>query len=337
MNRLFCGALLVALVCCPGTAYAPKGNFALAAGSAAFQALPKEAVTVAAAASAAGPEPESGGSWEAPVALATGAVTCGLIMYAGTRADKRLKTGFQSLSCFHEDEALYQDLELEDDEDVLSNADSADDDAQDDSMECAACESVEGPSNSSNCKQLGAGKLWATRTAFPEGYKGGFNYDMANLQAARNWTCPCPQGTCLQRVDTLKLYEYRKKFQTTHKQKELRDACREEGEAHYSSDAGFSNTFAIGNVHDACFPAAGLAMGLSFGTFSRARADITLGRPRIAGRLSVKRELRSREIETMDAWIRKTRGGMEGAKSTDAPGTWHWEALRGTPLQRLRH
>ena len=37
----------------------------------------------------------------------------------------------------------------------------------------------------------GSGKLWS-KAQFPEGTQGAQNYEMANLMAAQQWSCPCP-------------------------------------------------------------------------------------------------------------------------------------------------
>ena len=72
----------------------------------------------------------------------------------------------------------------------------------------------------------GSGKLWS-KTQFPEGFKGAKNYELLNLSAAHDWTCPCPDQNCLSRErypSVFTLYEFRKDAQT--KSKGFRDTFR---------------------------------------------------------------------------------------------------------------
>ena len=79
-------------------------------------------------------------------------------------------------------------------------------------------------------------KLW-TNLQFPEGMNGARNYDLANLQAAQEWSCPCPDRiNCIgaDRLTVLALYEHRKVFQTkAHARGGKRDANRFDMQAHY--------------------------------------------------------------------------------------------------------
>ena len=133
-----------------------------------------------------------------------------------------------------------------------------------------------------------AGKLW-TKVQFPEGTDGPSNWDLANLAAAQEWDCPCVDcRNCIgsERIPLLHLYEYRKKFRTTAKSSGgFRDAARSEMEVRYDASQNiFMRSFKVGEVVDCCAASAGLAKGLSFGTFASARADVTKKRPKSEGR-----------------------------------------------------
>ena len=169
-----------------------------------------------------------------------------------------------------------------------------------------------------------AGKLW-TAQAFPEGTKGAANWDLRNLSMAQDWQCPCSDRNCLSRdryprVDPL--YDFRKGFQT--KSKGLRDTFRQDIlEPLYStSTRTFSRAVRIGERNDCCVESAGLAAGLSFGTFANARADVRLTRPTRSGRVDKKEKLVSKERQHLEAYIRNLRGTMEGTKGGDDPDTW---------------
>ena len=168
-----------------------------------------------------------------------------------------------------------------------------------------------------------AGKLW-TAQAFPEGTKGAANWDLRNLSMAQDWQCPCSDRNCLSRdryprVDPL--YDFRKGFQT--KSKGLRDTFRQDIlEPLYStSTRTFSRAVRIGERNDCCVESAGLAAGLSFGTFANARADVRLARPTRSGRVDKKEKLVSKERQHLEAYIRNLRGTMEGTKGGDDPDT----------------
>jgi spore coat protein U-like protein len=55
--------------------------------------------------------------------------------------------------------------------------------------------------------------------------------------------------------------------------------------AYSTSTASFARSVRIGQHNDCCIESAGLAAGLSFGTFANARADVRLDRPAHEGRV----------------------------------------------------
>lgn len=163
-----------------------------------------------------------------------------------------------------------------------------------------------------------AGKLW-TKVQFPEGTDGPSNWDLANLAAAQEWDCPCVDcRNCIgsERIPLLHLYEYRKKFRTTAKSSGgFRDAARSEMEVRYDASQNiFMRSFKVGEVVDCCAASAGLAKGLSFGTFASARADVTKKRPKSEGRREGAEKQQSVERAHLNAYIRVLRGGLEGPK-----------------------
>ena len=95
------------------------------------------------------------------------------------------------------------------------------------------------------------------------------NWDIANLTAAQQWNCPCSdRRNCIgeeRGIAVLQLYEHRKQFLTTCKQRGgMRDAFCKDLLAHYSaSSRSFSRSFVVGPLNDCCAAAAGLAAGLS--------------------------------------------------------------------------
>ena len=77
----------------------------------------------------------------------------------------------------------------------LEDSEASDEDNEDYNAggcsESSGGESDEGDSGESRARaKPAASKLWSS-AEFPEGTLGGKNYDMANLRAAQNWTCPC--------------------------------------------------------------------------------------------------------------------------------------------------
>ena len=163
------------------------------------------------------------------------------------------------------------------------------------------------------------GKLW-TKAQFPEGTKGQANWEIANLQAAQAWECPCADRfNCIgeERLSFLKLYEYRKSWQTTAAPAGggMRDMARQELEGHYDKAAGmFTRSFVVGPVGDCCAPSSGLAKGLAFATWANSRADVTLARPMGPGRAKTKQEVETKERAHLSAWLRSRMTGFEGPK-----------------------
>ena len=171
-----------------------------------------------------------------------------------------------------------------------------------------------------------AGKLWS-KVEFPEGCAPiQASWDMDNLLAAQNWSCPCAdRSNCISadRLSVLELYEYRKKFLTTcANEGGKRDATRKEMSQHADGAGNISRSFVVGPVNDCCVASAGLAKGISFGTWASARADLRRKRPMKVGRKRVRVRRESMQRRTLEAYIRMIREGMEGAKGRDAPYNW---------------
>ena len=175
-----------------------------------------------------------------------------------------------------------------------------------------------------------AAKLWGN-AQFPEGVRPmQANWDIANLTAAQQWNCPCTdRRNCIgeeRGIAVLQLYEHRKQFLTTCKQRGgMRDAFCKDLLAHYSaSSRSFSRSFVVGPLNDCCAAAAGLAAGLSVQSYSNARADVR------KNRISTTRHERKRKRATkvshdrsiLDAYVRRLRGTFEGSKGKQALG-WH--------------
>ena len=169
-------------------------------------------------------------------------------------------------------------------------------------------------------------KLW-TNAQFPEGtHPMSCNWDMANLQAAQNWTCPCTdRRNCIgseRGLGVLQLYELRKTFLTTCSTAGgKRCSLEREMRGHYSSaTSSFSRSFVVGPLNDCCVASAALAKGVSFQTFANARADVRKGRSPMT------REARKRkrgdkvthDRGIIDAYIRRLRGTYEGSKGKES-------------------
>ena len=175
----------------------------------------------------------------------------------------------------------------------------------------------------SSAKRSSSVKLWS-KGQFPEGTDGASNYDLANLQAAQEWECPCTdRRNCIgsERVNVLKLYDHRKAFRTTAAQHGgLRDANRLQLEAHYDRSARcFTRSFVVGGHGDCCAASAGLANGISFATFANSRADVVKERTWHAGRCQLRSNQQSAERAHLEAYIRSVRGSMEGPKGGSQP------------------
>ena len=169
-----------------------------------------------------------------------------------------------------------------------------------------------------------AGKLWTARQ-FPEGTSAAHNWDQDNLLAAQKWECPCTDRVSCISSDRIQLTElgwYRKTFRLQHKGTSggMRDACRRELEAHYDKKtSSFTRSFVIGPVGDCCAASAGLAKGLSFGTFASARADAIHDRPWHKDRVQRRGRKLGEERAHLLAYIRTLKAGYEGPKGGSDP------------------
>ena len=156
------------------------------------------------------------------------------------------------------------------------------------------------------------------------------NWDMANLAAAQNWSCPCTdRRNCIgaeRGISLIHLYEHRKAFLSTCQQRDgKRNALARDLHLHYSSaSASFSRSFVVGPRNDCCAAAAALAAGVSYQTFTNARADVTKNRS------STKKERGQRRTQvvsaarsTIDAYVRRLRGTYEGAKGKETTQQWY--------------
>ena len=86
-------------------------------------------------------------------------------------------------------------------------------------------------------------------------------------------------------------------------------------QGHYDEGLNtFTRSFVVGPVGDCCAASAGLAKGLSFGTFANSRADITQKRPWHAGRVKLKANQESEERAHLEAYIRELRKDMWKAR-----------------------
>ena len=138
-----------------------------------------------------------------------------------------------------------------------------------------------------------SGQLWGTEL-FPSGISISAVADMKNLEKALAWQCSCSKlsVSCLDvsRVNVCELYAHRTAFQLracTGGGK--RDTLRKDLESHYDEEkCAFQHTFKIGKLASHCAPAFGVACGVAFETFKRARTDVTRKRPLRAGRLAKK-------------------------------------------------
>lgn len=164
-----------------------------------------------------------------------------------------------------------------------------------------------------------SGKLWTNRQ-FPEGYKGHARWDLANITAAQAWSCPCKdRRNCIgeERISPIALAIHRKEFQTrlSSKQGDMRDSTRESLAQHYSAITGqFSRSFVVGELNDCCAASRGLADGLSWNTWSKARTDLRKNRPLHKGRCKAREERQSDARRCIEAYIRELCESMEGSK-----------------------
>ena len=184
-------------------------------------------------------------------------------------------------------------LDEDDESDGVETPESfaSDDDGWANDEECIVAAAVDGDDDADADAEELVEAIEVPRTAklkpyasaqFPDGYHPGFVCSMDNLKAAQDWSCPChDRRNCIgqERIDIFKLYEFRKAFKGAHNNASLRDAMRAELQAHYDeAGGGFTRSFVVAGRGDCCATSAGLARGMSFGTFSSARADVTHGR-----------------------------------------------------------
>lgn len=219
----------------------------------------------------------------------------------------------------------YSDNESEDGAMEEEELESEDDE---DNETCETC--GDDGADAQGAKRPSTGKLWS-RVQFPEGVGNTTNCDMANLQAALEWRCPClDRPNCL-RLNIVELYQHRKEWRTQEAPKNggLRDAMRKELANHTDEQSGkLMRSFRVGPYGDCCAPAAGLAKGLSFATFSAARADNSLDRPWRKGRQKAAANVQSEERAVLEAWIRREKEKMEGPKGGSDPNDkWHTNYL----------
>ena len=195
-------------------------------------------------------------------------------------------------------------------EEATSNmCEDASSDDSDDSDEPSGDECV--PSTTSAAQV----KLW-TNAQFPEGMTPlANNWDMANLSAAQDWTCPCSdRRNCIgaeRGLTVLQLYEHRKGFLTTcNSTGGKRDSFVSEIRGHYQHwhTRSFSRSFVVGPLNDCCVASVGLAKGLSFQTFANARADVRNNRTATTkvDRKRKRGEKVSGERSIIDAYIRRS-------------------------------
>ena len=167
-----------------------------------------------------------------------------------------------------------------------------------------------------HARSTGAGKLWGPNQ-FPEGMTGAYCWDWLNIQAAQAWECPCADvRNCIgaDRIRPEALLIHRKEV-ITKMRINKRDTLRLQLGEHYSkTDRCFSRSFVVGGLNDCCAASSGLAAGISWSTWSRARADLTRDKPMHAGRSKEKEQRESDARRMINAYLRDLASGMEGSK-----------------------
>ncbi|KAL1521156.1 hypothetical protein AB1Y20_022709 [Prymnesium parvum] len=276
-----------------------------------------------------------------------GAAACATAAAVGAAAAgkkvKRMKFSFLPRAAAHCDDAVVVDVEdgASDDGDAFNFADdegevfeSGTEDNLSSSSEPIIYESDVQNDADDNCEDCetdaavgreSAGKLWSA-AQFPEGIKGASCWDLENIAAAQAWECPCTDRNCLSVERYPKandLYDFRKTFQTSSRG--LRDTFRKKylQPAYSAMDHTFSRSVVIGGRNDNCIAAAGLAAGLSFGTFANARADTRRHRPYHDGRVAGREKKESMQRSHLNAYIRDLRSTMEGDKGGSSEGKWY--------------
>eukprot|EP00965_Chrysotila_dentata_P059118 1962209-Pleurochrysis_carterae.AAC.4 len=193
---------------------------------------------------------------------------------------------------------------------------------------CEPCDEV----GKRRATKKGAGKLW-NHTQFSQGTTGAYNWDPENLAAAQAWSCPCKDRVnCIgaNRMPNTAVFEVRERFQTTAiHEGGFRDATRKILEQHYSKDTRtFGRSFVVGAKNDCCVASFGLALGLAFSTFAKARADVRMDRAWKEGRRVTREKVESEQMAYIEAHIKDLRDEMEGSKGVSV-------RTSGTP-QRCR-
>ena len=177
-------------------------------------------------------------------------------------------------------------------------------------------------------------RWWDASAVHPNGVNNW--KDLPNLVAACGYDCRCGKKCLSHAGGEMQIYEFRRGLRAKAQalgQGGLRDAVRDTLEPHYDRTQGaFRETFRVGDCEGACIMACAVAMGISECTFSNARRDVTANRARHAGRSKVRQTRRSFEEESLDAWIRLQREGMEGDKSTGR--RWYYGKLNEKELWR---
>ncbi|KAL3894263.1 MAG: hypothetical protein SGPRY_013857, partial [Prymnesium sp.] len=106
----------------------------------------------------------------------------------------------------------------------------------------------------------------------------------------------------------------------------MRDVLRAKLEQHYDAHLRhFQRTFVVAGISGMCERAYAVAAGVSEVTYVRARTDVTKERPMHAGRVQVRQTKESAARQTLDAWVRSQRDGMEGNKTTGKK--WYTEKV----------
>ena len=183
------------------------------------------------------------------------------------------------------------------------------------------------------------GQLWGAEQ-FVCGYTQPSVWDLRNLTAAQEWCCPCTktgQVSCLHasRMTVLHLYDHRTAF---HKRagKNLRDALRDDLASHYDAcTSSFNKGFKVGPRADCCAVAYALACGMCFKTFARARADVTLDRPKQAERRQHKTSKHEAAAAQVRGYLASLKAKLEGSKGgTYAGGMTKYYTARKTDKRR---
>ena len=167
-------------------------------------------------------------------------------------------------------------------------------------------------------KRHAPGQLW-NNSIFPAGITRESVADMLNLKAAQAWRCPCQREvSCLDasRIDITQLYQHRVDFINRATAGDgRRETMRYDLQSHYDRVASaFTQSFRVGPRADLCPASYGVACGVSFMTFARARADVTLERPGRAARKSARTTATHEGVQQVQGYIRSLTRYLEGSK-----------------------